>query len=130
MSTVPVVINLNVFKHRCLYLVPVVPPFQYIRFRFQCFEETLRTGIVPTVPPSAHALPGFGTAIDEHRAKLFRAILHAPVRVEQQPFTGTAVVTGHHKRPAHTPGLEAIRHRPAQNLTIPQIDDDGQIKPT
>jgi hypothetical protein len=122
MSTAPIVIHLYVFKHPCPHLAPAVPPFKNIQFPFQCFEETLRTGIVPTVALTAHALANGGTALDERSAKIFCAVLHPPVRMKQQPFTGKAVCTSHHKRLAHTVALKAIGHSPAQNFAIPQVN--------
>jgi hypothetical protein len=59
-STLLVVIYLDVLKYRRLYLPLAMPPLQNIQFSFEGLEKTLPTGVVPAVPLPAHALPDAG----------------------------------------------------------------------
>lgn len=62
----------------------------------QCAEETLDTGIVPTVPPSRHAA---GHAVrGEQLLVRGGGILATPIRVVQQPRLGGAMVDRHRQR--------------------------------
>ena len=57
MSTASVVINFDIFKYPCFYLLFGMLPIEDVQFPFECFEKTFRAGIVPDVAFTTHALP-------------------------------------------------------------------------
>ena len=55
MTTQPIIEHFDVLKDLLCRLVPCAVLAMIDALSLQCAEETLDTGIVPTVPPSRHA---------------------------------------------------------------------------
>ncbi len=93
----------------------------------QCAEETLDTGIVPTVPPTRHAAGH--TVCREQLRVCHGGILAAPIRVVQQPGFGGAMADRHCQRLLRKITGEPSPQRPADHGAGVEVEDHRQIEP-
>ena len=125
--TQPIIEHFHVLKDVLSRLVPCAVLALIDELSLQCAEETLDTGIVPTVSPSRHAA---GHAVVGEPLLLCRGgILAAPIRVVQQPRFGGAMADRHRQRLLREITGKPRLQRPADHGAGVEVEDHRQIEP-
>ncbi len=94
--------------------------------RLERGEEALHGRVVQAVAAAAH---GLGDAVPlQHRAVRLGRVLHAAVTVVDQPARRVMPLDGHDQGVDAQPGLEMVRHGPADDLARGHVLDRGQIQ--
>src|SRR6478609_5423680 len=128
MATPRVVETLNVLRDRKGSRRPGLPIMAMDQFVFDCREETLADGVIPTTAFTAHAADyiEFGQSVPVRLA----SVLSPAVRVMHEAGVGKAPANSHAQRVEHEGCPHVMGRRPADHSSREQIDNDRQVEPT
>ena len=127
MLPLPVVEDLNVFEGGCLHLgvSDIAKPMHPLAL--EAVEPALRRRVISAVAFSAHR------ASHAERLELVlkhvTGVLAAPIGVVQQPSGRSFPKPGHGQGIDHDIRRHARFQRPTHNLTVEQVEHDGQVQP-
>src|SRR4051794_22739093 len=127
-QALPIVEDFDVVEHRRLRLLADVEADLVDVLRLEGGEEALHGRIIEAVAAPAH---GLGDTVPlQHGAVGLGGVLHATVAMVEQPRWRVMVLEGHDQRVDAEPGLQVVRHGPADDLARGHVLDGGQIQET
>ncbi len=127
MLSFPVIKHLDVLEARRLHVVMRGIANAMYSLVLKGVKPALRRRVVPAVPFAAHRA-GHAVCL-ELVLKCMAGVLAAPVGMVHQARCWAPAEPGHGQRVCHDVGRHARFQRPAHNLAIEQIENNGQIQP-
>ena len=127
MLSLPVIKHLDVLEARCLHFRVSSVTKAMHSLILEAVEPALRRRIVPAIPFPTHRASH--AVFLELVLKRMAGVLAAPVRMVHQTRRRAPAEPGHGQRVCHNIRRHTRLKRPANNLAIEQIENDGQIPP-
>ena len=94
---------------------------------FEGVEEALHRSVVETVAAAAHR--GGYSRGGKDLAIRVGCVLHATIRVLDEPRGRALALDGHTERFNGDPGMQGLAHRPAHDLAGMHVDQRGEVEP-
>lgn len=127
-ATPPIVITLNIIKHRRPHDFPADKAFPMDTFHLQRVEEAFRTGIIITVASGAHATVQIMPL--QQRLIARRTVLPAVICMDNDMSRSLTSPECHLQRIAGRLRGHPRRHRPTDDSPRPQVNHHREVQPT
>lgn len=126
-SAPPIVIALDIIKHRRSHDFPADKAFPVDTFHLQRVEEAFRAGIVVTTPFGTHATVQIMPL--QQRLIVRRTVLPATICMDNDISRALTSPECHLQRIAGQLRCHPRRHRPTDDSTRPQVNHHREVQP-